>query len=78
MSEELSAREREVLALLAQGKTLQGVATALGLSFGTVGTYVARLYRKLGVNNRAQAVSWYCATVYDDVMRTHDMTSGRK
>lgn len=58
MSEALSPREREVLTLLAKGKTLQAVALELGLSFGTVGTYVARLYRKLGVNNRAQAVAW--------------------
>lgn len=59
MSETLSKREMEVLKLLADGSTLKGVALELGLSYGTIGTYVARLYRKLGVNNRAQAVAWF-------------------
>ena len=59
MSEMLSKREMDVLTLLADGSTLKAAALELGLSYGTIGTYVARLYRKLGVNNRAQAVAWF-------------------
>jgi NarL family two-component system response regulator LiaR len=52
---ELSAREREVLALLALGLTNREIASELFLSVDTVKTYVRRLFAKLGVNNRTQA-----------------------
>ncbi len=51
----LSAREQEVLALIALGLTNGEIGHELFLSIDTVKTYVRRLYAKLGVNNRAQA-----------------------
>lgn len=52
---ELSDREAEVLALIAQGQTNAAIARELFLSVETVKTYVKRLYAKLDVHNRAQA-----------------------
>ena len=52
---ELSARESEVLALIAKGLTNAEMAEELYLSSETVKTYIKRLYAKLGVHNRAQA-----------------------
>ena len=52
----LSERERAVLLLLAQGFTNQECATNMSVSVKTVETYRARLYKKLGVNSRAQLV----------------------
>lgn len=52
---ELSDRESEVLALIAQGLTNAKIADELYLSVETIKTYVKRLYSKLGVHNRAQA-----------------------
>jgi DNA-binding NarL/FixJ family response regulator len=52
----LSQREREVLALMRDGISLPGIATRLQVSEATVKTYVARLYTKLRVNNRSQAL----------------------
>ena len=53
----LSAREREVLALLAVGLTNRAIGEELYLSTDTVKTYVRRVYAKLGVRNRAQAAT---------------------
>ena len=52
----LSAREIEVLRLVARGHTLEEVARTLSLSRHTVRTFVRRLYAKLQVTTRAQAV----------------------
>lgn len=46
---ELTAREREVLELLAEGRSNQGVAAALGLSGKTVETYIGQIFSKLGI-----------------------------
>jgi DNA-binding NarL/FixJ family response regulator len=52
----LSGRERDVLALIAEGATNREIATALHLSPHTVKDHTSSLYRKLGVRNRAEAV----------------------
>lgn len=52
----LSAREQQVLARLPEGDTLEAIADSLDVSRRTVKTYVARIYSKLQVQNRAQAV----------------------
>lgn len=52
----LSVREREVLALLAQGLTNKEIASQLYLSDGTVRNYVTSLMIKLDANNRTEAV----------------------
>ena len=51
----LSAREREVLTLVANGLTDREVGEALGISPRTVGRHVGNILDKLGVRNRAEA-----------------------
>jgi DNA-binding NarL/FixJ family response regulator len=57
----LSAREREVLRLLAEGLTDREIARALAISPRTVESHVSSLLRKLGVRNRAEAAQRYRA-----------------
>ncbi len=52
----LTEREREVVKLLANGKTYKQVATAMRLSQSTVRNHLHNVYQKLGVVDRAQAV----------------------
>ncbi len=52
----LSQREKQVLGLMREGISLPGIAERLAVSEATVKTYVARLYTKLRVNNRSQAL----------------------
>jgi DNA-binding NarL/FixJ family response regulator len=52
----LSPREREVLELMRIGESVPRMAVSLKVSESTVKTYVARVYGKLKVNNRAQAL----------------------
>jgi DNA-binding NarL/FixJ family response regulator len=52
----LSQRERQVLGLMREGISLPGIAERLAVSEATVKTYVARMYTKLRVNNRSQAL----------------------
>ena len=54
----LTAREREVLKLLAEGKTVRAVATILGLSSKTVDAHKFNLMRKIGIHNKAELVMW--------------------
>jgi two-component system response regulator DesR len=54
--DELTPREREVVAQIAQGKTNAEIAAALYLSPHTVKEHTSAIYRKLGVRNRAEAV----------------------
>jgi DNA-binding NarL/FixJ family response regulator len=55
----LAPREREVLDFLAQGYYYKEIADALSISVQTVGTYVRRIYTKLQVRSRGQAVAKY-------------------
>jgi DNA-binding NarL/FixJ family response regulator len=52
----LSKRELEVLELVVKGFTFGEIAGLLGLSPHTVGTFVRRIYRKLEVSSRGEAV----------------------
>ena len=54
----LTHREREVLKLLAEGKTVRAAAALLGLSSKTVDAHKFNLMRKLGIHNKAQLVMW--------------------
>jgi DNA-binding NarL/FixJ family response regulator len=54
--DELSAREREVLTLIAQGLTNAGIAERLVLSPKTVRNYISEIFSKLQVANRVQAI----------------------
>jgi two-component system response regulator NreC len=54
----LTAREREVLKLLAEGRTVRAVASILKLSIKTVDAHKFNLMRKLGIHNKAELVMW--------------------
>jgi DNA-binding NarL/FixJ family response regulator len=58
-TENLSPREQEVLDLLARGYLYKEIAERLNISVPTVNTYVRRIYEKLHVRSRAQAVAKY-------------------
>ena len=53
----LSPREREILGLLAEGRTQGQIATELVISSKTVATHIQHILAKLGVHTRAQAVA---------------------
>jgi DNA-binding NarL/FixJ family response regulator len=53
----LSPREKEVLALLAQGFLYKEIAEQLGVSYDTVHTHIRRIYEKLHVRSRTEAVA---------------------
>jgi ATP/maltotriose-dependent transcriptional regulator MalT len=53
----LSRRERDVLRLLAQGQSNQDIAQTLTVAVSTVKMHIKHIYRKLGVNNRVQAIA---------------------
>ena len=53
----LSPREREVLELLARGYLYKEIMETLQVSRGTVNTYIRRIYEKLHVRSRSQAVA---------------------
>jgi two-component system NarL family response regulator len=55
----LSRRHREILALIAAGRSNKQIATELGLSANTVKFHVRVLYSRLGVHNRVEAASRY-------------------
>jgi DNA-binding NarL/FixJ family response regulator len=57
LSETLTAREREVLDLLGRGLSNKLIGRELHISEHTVKFHISSLYAKLGVNNRAEAVS---------------------
>ena len=50
----LTHREKQVVLLLLQGMTLRQVAPELGLTFSTISTYSKTIYKKLGINSRAE------------------------
>lgn len=54
----LTAREREVLKLLAEGRTVRAAAAMLKLSVKTVDAHKFNLMRKLGIHNKAELVMW--------------------
>ncbi|HTI72859.1 MAG TPA: response regulator transcription factor [Candidatus Limnocylindria bacterium] len=56
-AEDLSPREHEVLDLLARGYLYKEIAESIGISLPTVNTYIRRIYEKLHVHSRAQAVA---------------------
>jgi len=53
----LSEREAQVMNLLCRRLSQKAVADSLRISYGTAGTYIARLYLKMNVHTRAEAVA---------------------
>lgn len=56
-TENLSAREQEVLDCLSQGFLYKEIADKLGIGYETVHTYIRRIYEKLQVRTRTEAVA---------------------
>lgn len=71
--EDLSPREQEVLDLLARGYLYKEIAERLNISIPTVNTYVRRMYEKLHVRSRAQAVAKYAHLAHP-----HESPSARR
>ena len=59
--EKLSDREEETLALLAQGYLYKEIADKMNITVSTVRCYLQRVYEKLHVHSRTEAVAKYCA-----------------
>lgn len=59
----LAPREKEVLDLLAQGYLYKEIADRLGISFHTVNHCVERIFKKLQVRSRSEAVAKYLGKV---------------
>lgn len=77
---ELSPRQREILALVAAGRTSKEIAAELGISESTVNWHISNVFGRLGASSRAEAVA---LAMRDDVHRqdapveTPDRPSGR-
>ncbi len=56
-TDSLSEREQQVLELLAQGLIYKEISEKLGISYETVHTYIRRIYEKLQVRTRTEAVA---------------------
>jgi DNA-binding NarL/FixJ family response regulator len=54
----LTRREREILVLVAQGRSNRGIANALVISERTARTHVSNVLTKLGLTSRTQAALW--------------------
>lgn len=63
----INAKELKMLELLAQGGSSKSMALNMGFKEGTMRVYMHHLYRKLGVNSKTRAVTWYLANVSRDV-----------
>jgi DNA-binding NarL/FixJ family response regulator len=69
----LAPREMEVLVMLTVGKTNREIASAMGISQGTVKYYLSSIYRKLDVSNRTEA-----AVVGLRIGKTIEDSNGRR
>ncbi|MCB0102369.1 MAG: tetratricopeptide repeat protein [Anaerolineales bacterium] len=58
-----TTRERDVLTLVAQGKTNEEISKELVVVLKTVEKHVANILRKLGVKNRTEASAWYLENI---------------
>src|SRR5215207_908331 len=61
----LTEREREVAALIAQGKSNREIAKAMTVGAKTVETYVTRILNKLGFDSRVQIATWMIEIGFD-------------
>ena len=52
----LTSREQDVFEGLARGFSNKEIAVKLGISYNTVVTHVYNIFRKLGINNRKEAI----------------------
>jgi len=57
--EQLTARQREILKLVAEGKSNKEIAAALTISLRTVNGHISAMFERLEVHNRVQATVVY-------------------
>jgi DNA-binding CsgD family transcriptional regulator len=57
MASQLSPRQREILDLVAEGRTSKEIAVELGISESTVNWHLANAFERLGASSRAEAVA---------------------
>lgn len=74
---ELTARELEVLARVAQGHQNKIIAFDLGLSEHTIKIHLHNIIQKLGVHNRTEAAAKYFEYAHKNT-EAHDDVSGRE
>lgn len=66
----LTSRQREVLALVVEGKKDREIAAALGISTPAASAHLERIRAKTGLHGRAQLVAW---TVRQDLVRREEV-----
>lgn len=59
MPDQLTERQREIVELVAEGKTNPSIAGTLGISVYTVRSHLRSIRQKLQVQNRVQLAVWY-------------------
>jgi DNA-binding NarL/FixJ family response regulator len=64
--EHLAPREQQVLELLSKGRAYKQIAAEMNLSMGTIRTYIRRIYEKLHVNCRTDAVVKYLDATHNE------------
>ena len=65
----LSDREQQVMDLLAQGYLYKEITGSLGISQGSLHTYIRRVYEKLHVHSRSQAMAKLAKSPSADALR---------
>ncbi|WP_133645242.1 response regulator transcription factor [Paraburkholderia flava] len=68
--ERLTPRQREVLRLLAEGKSNKQICRVLNVAEGTIKNHLYALFRQIGVSNRTEAALWLSRQVASEVTRT--------
>jgi RNA polymerase sigma factor (sigma-70 family) len=63
--ESLSKRERHVLQLLTEGMENKEIAESLNITINTVEKHLTKIYQKLGVTSRTEAVHWWDEKITD-------------
>ena len=58
----MTGRQRQIMTLVAQGKTNAAIAAEIGLSRRTIEAHRLRLTRAVGVRNTAELVAWFSAS----------------
>jgi PAS domain S-box-containing protein len=58
----VTGRQRQILTLVAQGKTNAAIAAEIGLSKRTIEAHRLRMMRSIGVRNTAELVAWFSAS----------------
>lgn len=72
---QLSARESEVLALVAEGLANKNIARKLGISEKTVKAHLTRVFAQIGVGDRTQAALWARENMPDLVTSTDQLSN---